>query len=119
MSAPVLAAARFRNGTDLSAFLDLLQRELPDLLGQERSRFVNCGWICQQLTQTRQTRHVDFAPVPQKSEKEKPNLSKNFGRWSYFAVAVTRDGHPASGGPARNGTPLRGAGGCPRGEALS
>jgi hypothetical protein len=33
--------------TDLPAFSSLFQRELSNLLGQQCSRFVNCGWIRQ------------------------------------------------------------------------
>ena len=33
--------------TELSAIFDLFQCELPNLLGQQRSRFVNCVRICQ------------------------------------------------------------------------
>jgi hypothetical protein len=40
--------------TDLAAFCNLFQRELSNLLGQQCSRFVNCGWIRQQLAQTGQ-----------------------------------------------------------------
>ena len=42
--------------TDLAAFCNLFQRELSNLLGQQCSRFVNCGWFRQQLAQTGQTR---------------------------------------------------------------
>jgi hypothetical protein len=35
--------------TELSAFFDLFQRELPNLLGQQRSRFVNCVRLAQTL----------------------------------------------------------------------